>query len=225
MTKQELKKKTEVVSNKTPGLEQTFLSSTGEFVLLADVLNESDWWESKSGKKISVILTHSAVEKIAELAGLKVIDYIVKTQPDCYNNYQYTVQANIVRKDGSMLNPEWGEANRNNLGNKGRNNPANMAQKRAFDRTVLKGLNLLGLLSEEEIADENDDNKMNNLNPDEAKAIAIVLNRVLTIKTKPQLTEFNQWMSKEAKKYTKEQNDAIRKTFNAKIIELNKTKF
>jgi hypothetical protein len=208
-------------------LTQAFENAPGKIVFLKDILSDEDWWESKAHGKISVILTHRAVEKIAGLAGFEVLDYVVKTQPDCYNNYQYTVQATIKDKNGVLLNPEWGEANRSNLGSRGRNNPANMAQKRAFDRTVLKALGLTGLLSEEELSDEKNNEQMNTLKPEDAKIIAPVINNILAIKTKGQLSTFNTYMAKEKIKYNKDMLDAIRKTYKAKVAEINtsNTKF
>ncbi len=211
---------------KFPGLEQQFLNSEGGWTQLQMILVEGDWWEQKGKEKTTIILTHEAVQKIAKQAGFVCEDYTIKTQPDVYNNYQLTVQAVIKDKNGNLLEPQWGESNRNNLGSRGRSNPANMAQKRAYDRTVLKALGISGMLSEEELAD-NKEEDMENLTDDEKKVLAPILNKIILVKSKEQLSSVNTTIKQDLKKITlnEAQLTYLRKFFMKKSGELAKLKF
>lgn len=212
------------------GLNQTFSTKLGNRVSLSYVLEEKDWWTTTGKKKLTMV-THAGVQKIADFAEVgRDPQYTILTQPDAYNNYQYTIQCRICR--GSECATEIGEANRNNLGSKGRGNPANMAQKRAYDRAVFRLLGITGLLSEEELSDNDEAEKqMDNLSHDERKAIAPLLNKILTAKTKAHMAEFNVEMKKilsdplESTKINEVQISYIRELFKKKVAELSKTSF
>lgn len=202
------------------GLSQTFYDKKGDEIMLSDVLSKEDSWELKKNKTRMVILTHAAIKKIARIAGLKVIGYDIKTQPDVRNNYQYTIQATIESLSGDRY-IALGEANRNNLGSRGKNNPANMAEKRAFDRAVFECLGIHGLLSEDQLID--DDEQMDTLTHDEQLAIAPYINDILLAKNKMDLTPFVKKMQTAKATLPEKAVDYLRKLFQKKLAELSKS--
>ena len=217
----------EVISSKveetqaTTLIEGSFISKKNEVIVLNDFLQEGDWYELKKRKSKVVILTHRAVEKIANEAGLKVVDYKILTQPDCYNNYQYTIQATIENGEGEQ-SIEIGEANRSNLGSRGRQNPANMAQKRAYDRAVLKRLGI-GVLSEEELQDDEElETPVNKLTLEEQKQIVPILNDIFKVKNKAQLTMISTLVKKH-KDYSDAQLEVLRNLWKKKLAEIMTT--
>lgn len=219
-----MKKEIKTIKEIPEGLNQKFKMANGKMTTLSKGLTEKDWWISK-GKAKKTILTHAAVQKIADVAGVsKDVQYTVLTQPSAYNNYQYTIQAKICR--GKDCVTEIGEANRSNLGSRGRANPANMCQKRAYDRCVFRLLGITGLLSEEELTDnEEDENQMDKLSLEEMKKIAPTVNKILLAKTKDNLRDFNTEMKAKVKEYTDTQLDYLRKLYSKKVAELTKIGF
>jgi len=213
--------------NEVPkGLNQKFKTKTGQLIELTKVIGNGDVWETK-GKIKRAIVSHDGVKKIADKAGVeKNVSYTVLTQPDVYNNYQYTILAEVCR--GKECVTEIGESNRTNLGARGKQNPANMAQKRAYDRAVFRLLGITNLLSEEELSDESEYNKlddMENLNHKERKAIAPVINQILLAKTKADMAKFSSKMKTKAKNYSEEQLSYIRKLYQKRMGELGKISF
>ena len=206
------------------GLTQVIEDTTGKKTPLSKLLTPKEVWELKKGTRIILIMSHDGVKKIADAAGITTdVEYSVLTQPEFSNNYQYTIQARIVDKAGRATT-EIGEANRSNLGPRGRNNPANMAQKRAFDRAVLRHVGITGVLSEDEFVDEEDEtNDMKNLLPDEAKAIAVHVNAILKIKTKKELVAFNGQMKKLSSTFNEKQLKNLRTVYLKKLNEFQKT--
>ena len=219
MTKEKLKKE------EIEGLKQVFTNKSRRFITLASVLKDTDFWQT-AGKVKRTILTHDAVKKLADLAGVnKLYKNTILTQPDAYNNYQYTWQVEITNSKGEHA-IGIGEANRNNLGTKGRNNPANMAEKRAYDRAVLRLLGITGLLSEEELSDEDtENNKMEGLSHEDKKKIAPMVNQLLLAKTKDNFLQFNKLMKFKLKQFTDIQLDYLRKLYRKRLAEIQKTSF
>lgn len=221
MTKKQVEKKKKIPE----GLEQKIKTAQGKFIKLISILTPKEVWET-SGNTKRTIITHDGIKKIADTAGVnKDPEYVVLTQPDVYNNYQYTIQVKICRKNECVT--EIGEANRGNLGSKGRNNPANMAQKRAFDRAVLRLLGITGILSEEELSDDEDYNKkeMDNLTHEDRRKIAPAVNQLLLAKSKNDMIAFDRKMKTEAKKYESNQLDYIRRLYQKRLGELQRVSF
>ena len=224
--------KKQVETKKTPkeekkkipeGLNQTFKTLTGKTIKLIQVLSPDDVWETK-GRIVRTIVTHDGVKKIADKAGVSMkVDYVVLTQPNAMNNYQYTMSATICR--GKECVTEIGEANRNNLGTKGRNNPANMCQKRAYDRAVFRLLGITGLLSEEELSDEEITDNMEGLSHDEKKHIAPAINQLLLAKTEKDLIVFSNKMKVEAAKLSENEVGYLRKLYRKRVGEIKKMSF
>lgn len=227
------KKKEGVKKLEVPeGLLQTFKNKNGKEVSLLKILKPTDAWEHKGTTFKSLIVRHDGVKKIADEAGIsKDVEYTVLTQPTAYNNYQYTIQARVKRikhlPNEENAASEIGEANRNNLRSRGKQNPANMAQKRAYDRAVFRLLGITGILSDEELPDneEEDNNMPQELSHKDRKEIAPLLNKLLLAKTEKDLIAFNNMMKEEAKKYNPEQLDYLRKLYKKRAGEIKKITF
>jgi len=225
MTKKEKDKK---IKEKFAG-KQTFKNSEGKVIKLSDFLQEGDWWESKGRGTKKHIITHDAVKRIAKEAGLKALRYAILTQPSVENNYQITISSVVIDTKTGEEFLEIGESNRNNIGARGKQYPAKMAQKRAFDINILSILGMSGLLSEEEL-DEEQKEHMDKLSIDEQKEIATFINKINLTRTKDNLFELNRDMSKDAKegkmkKYNEAQLDYLRALYKKKVAELQKVSF
>lgn len=204
------------------GLNQSFLNSKSKSIKLKDFLKKHEWWVLKKRNSISVILTHDAVKRIADEAGIKQDPkYEVLTQPLHANNFQYLIQCTICDATGKCTT-ELGESNRANLGSRGRSNPANMAQKRSYDRAVFRHVGINGLLGEDEMDEEKEQN-VKTLSPEQAKAIAPLLNELLAVKDKKQIDAFNKKMKVDALNYAPEQLDVLRGLRDKKLGELSKS--
>ena len=181
------KKKEEVVEEiKIPdGLYQSFMvPGENKMVVLKDLLTEKDWWILKSRKRETLIVTHDAVKKVADSAKILTdVKYDFKIHPNSSNNYLTVVECTICDGTGRCTT-EIGESSRDNLGSRGRQNPVNMAQKRAYDRAVFRHLGITGLLEENELPDEEEQDGMDRLSPDEAKQVAEWVNKIIGAKNK-----------------------------------------
>lgn len=213
-------KKQEELSNLS-GLEQAFYGEDGKTVILKNLLTKDDWWELKNRKGSKIILNHDAVKKIADKAGIKTNPhYTVLTQPRFDNNYQYLMQVEICDSKGRCTT-EMGESNRSNLSSRGRGNPANMAQKRAYDRAVFRHLGITGLLGEDELEDiEVPNESMNKLSEEEQLQIVTYINELLLVKKKPELTAFAAKMKK-GTMLNNNQLEYLRKLYKKKLAEVS----
>lgn len=206
----------------TIGLDQGFRNKKGNVVYLDKFLKKAEWWTLKRKDRIAVILTHNAVKRIADEAGIKGDPkYEILTQPSYTNNFQYLIQATICDQDGRCTS-ELGESNRSNLGSRGRQNPANMAQKRAYDRAVLRHLGIEGILGEDELEEEKEVD-VKTLSPEQAKSIAPLINRLLSVKKKSEIDEFNREMKTKASSFQEEQLSVLRNLRDKKLGELTST--
>lgn len=204
------------------GLEQGFKNKNGKVIKLKSFLKEGDWWELKSDKRVTVIILHDAVKKIANEAGISTDpEYKVLTQPVIENNYTYLIQVKITDSKGRST-VELGEASRHNLGSRGRNNPANMAQKRAFDRAVFTHLGITGLLGEDELIDE-ENKEMDKLSHDDQKKIVPLLNELFAATSKEALKAFSAKMTKIKEEYSPAQLDTLRGIYTKKLAVMQKS--
>lgn len=209
--------------SKLTGLEQLVCNPNGECKALKDFLSNDDWWEMKQrGQNRSIyILTHAGVKKISNVAGISTdVGYTVLINPTHENNYTIAIQARV--QDSNKVTTEIGEANRNNLGTRGKQNPVNMAQKRAFDRAVLTHLGIVGFLGEDELPDD-DSEKMENLTPDEAKEIVDLLNEIFATKTKKELNDFSKKMKELKDSLLPKQVDVLRNAWYNQMNKFNKS--
>lgn len=206
------------------GLEQTFQDKDGKSVSLKDVLDRKDWWELKDKDSVYIIITHKAIQKLADIAGInRDPEYNLILAPDIRNDYAYIFQCKIC-DSSKKCTIELGEANRKNLGPRGRNNPGNMAQKRAYDRAVLRHLGLTGFLGEDELPDKEDKTReLERLSPDETKPIAGLINEIISAKNVTDLKSFTAKMKKEKHKYTDRQLEGLRRYWLNKKNSFEKT--
>lgn len=205
------------------GLEQSFGDNNGDTVILKDFLTKEDWWEMKGRKGSKVILTHDAVKKIADKAGILTNPkYEILTQPNYQNNYQYLIQVTICNHLG-VCTTELGESNRSNLSSRGRGNPANMAQKRAYDRAVFRHVGITGLLGEDELEDVEQPKDMEKLSEESQQAIVPHVNDLLLAKNKADLIKFQTKMKNAKKTLEPDQLEYLRKLFKKKLAEISKS--
>lgn len=209
--------------NELDGLNQTFVNKEGKTIQLRSFLKEGDWWEQKSKKRITYIILHEAVKKIADEAGITTTpEYTLLLQPTVQNNYAYLIQVRITDHTGRQT-IELGESSRLNLGSRGRNNPANMAQKRAYDRAVFRHLGIVGLLGEDELPDEDEPQEMDKISHEEKKAIVPLINDILLAKGKTELGLVKTKILKSKASYNEGQLDVLRGLFKKKLADLQKT--
>lgn len=151
---------------KVPSLEEAvFLDSSGKFTNVVDVIDKKvDCWLMKD--KNIWILTHAAVEKIAQLAGIS-LNFDVSESPNINPTYQnelehivrVTIKCNAKKDQGCVHSTEntftvTGESNRVNTPHRGRGYLRKMAEKRGFDIAVLKHLGLHTMIFSEEEAED-----------------------------------------------------------------------
>lgn len=205
------------------GLDQIFLDKNDTPVKIRDFIEPEDTWELKKRGSKATIITHDAIKKIADRAGISTnVGYRVMIEPHVNNNYTIVIEATVTSPKGSTN--ELGEANRSNLGNKGRANPVNMSQKRAYDRAVLRHLGIGGLLGEEELPDEEESKKeMDNLTIDEQKAIVPLINQIINTKRLPELNKFKLQMKKIANQYKEYQLVVLRNLWVKQFAKLQKS--
>lgn len=208
------------VQKQLEGLDQKIKTKKG-LKTLRSVLSDGDWWELKNKTNVLYILTHNAVKKIADETNISTdVGYSILTQPSVSNNYQQTWQVRITDSEGKSTT-EIGEVSNRNLGHRGRNNPANMAQKRAYDRAVLRHLGIVGFLGEDELPDKEDE-KMENVSPDEAKEIVELLNEIFSAKNKKDLDVFSKKMIELKDKFNDKQLQVLRNAWNNQMVKFIK---
>ena len=205
-------------------IKQQFKTKDDRFIKLKDFLKEGDWWEIKKRNSVATVILHDAVKRIADEAGIsRNVDYTLLQGPDSSDRLRYVMQAKITN-NGKDFTVELGETNKDNLSNRGRANPANMAQKRAYDRAVFRHLEITGILSEEEIVEDNNQKKeMNKLTYEEQQVLAPIINVILLSKTKKDLETFRVRMRAEASKYPANQLQVLRGLWLEQFKKVQKT--
>jgi len=205
------------------GLEQCFKGVDGKVYKLKNVLEQSDWWVLKKRKSETTILFHSAVQKIANLAGMQTNPrYSVLIAPSHENNHTIAMQIEICDTKGRCTT-NIGEVNKDNLGSRGRANPVNMAQKRAYDRAVFTHLGITGLLGEDELTDEEENKDMDKLKLEEQKAIVPFINSILAALTDADLKKVAKDIKASTTILSAEQLDVLRGIWKKKAAELIKS--
>jgi hypothetical protein len=205
------------------GLEQCFKGVDGKVYKLKNVLEQSDWWVLKKRKSETTILFHSAVQKIANLAGMQTNPrYSVLISPSHENNHTIAMQIEICDTKGRCTT-NIGEVNKDNLGSRGRANPVNMAQKRAYDRAVFTHLGITGLLGEDELTDEEENKEMDKLKLEEQKAIVPFINSILAALTDADLKKVAKDIKASTTILSAEQLDVLRGIWKKKAAELIKS--
>jgi hypothetical protein len=213
-------------------IESTFLNSKGKEVKVSDIICKEDCWFLKRASKW--VLAHNGVQKLAKVAGISeqysVSDPIV--QPSYENELEYLFRVTIHCKSGvnskcmhgepdtSML----GEANRVSAPNRGRGYLAIMAEKRGYDRAVLKHLGLVNVYSEVEADEfEKEDNEQENLHRDEFEGIADDVNKIINSKGTDDLKKILPVIKKRIGTYNSKQQEYLRKLFAKQVAKYAKT--
>jgi hypothetical protein len=218
------KEKKEKIENKLNGLEQSFKNPAGTLIILKDILTETDWWILTKGKQQLTMVTHDGVKKIATEAGiLSDVQWTHITVGTNDNQMTNVFQARITDSAGRSTTGI-GESSRNNLGTRGRGNPVNMAQKRAYDRAVFDHLGIHGLLGEDELPDEEEvTTLMERIKTDEEKkAIAPLCNKIWAAKTKEELMTIREKVKLVEASYSPEQLNAIKGLWKKQLAILEK---
>jgi len=230
--KKEIKEKEEKI------IESTFLNSKGKEVKVSDIICKNDCWFLKRASKW--VLAHNGVQKLAKVAGIaemySVSDPIV--QPSYENELEYLFRVTIHCKSGETKNKETkfqcihgerdtamlGEANKVSAPNRGRGYLAIMAEKRGYDRAVLKHLGLVNVYSEVEADEfEKEDNEQENLKRDEFEAIADDVNKIINSKGVADLKKILPIMKKKIESYNPKQQEYLRKLFAKQVAKYAKT--
>jgi hypothetical protein len=205
------------------GLTQSFKDSKGQSVFLKDILTEQDWWTLTKNKQQLTIITHSGVKKLAWTAGLFVDVEPTDIQPTIHNGMTTVIKATVTDKEGNKT-VKLGESSRGNLGLRGKGNPVNMAEKRAYDRAVLEHLQLVGILGEDELPDDNEETTlMDTIKTDEEKkAIAPICNEIWAAKDKATLMKIKEEVKKVESSFSAEQMNTIKGLWKKQSAALEK---
>lgn len=223
-----------------------FINKSGKEILLSSVIDKTkDCWMLKGQKGKEVwILSHKAVEKIADIAGISKnfdVEESSHIVPDIKNEHEHIVRVTIHCKAGKNSSNEccWhsdenyltitGEANRVNTPHRGAGYLRKMAEKRAYDIAVLKHLGLYSsIFSEEESEDfRNDEEKKHDTRilpgTKEFELIVEDINVVVNSTDKAKLKEAGKKIKQGIKdnKYSEKQLIYLRELFNRQTGKLN----
>ena len=239
MSKKKIKQKK--TKQKNSLITASFLDKKGKKVNISKILTKDDCWFLK--KANSWILTHKAIKKIANLAGISK-NYEVEESKNivpAYTNHQehivrVTIHCNAKKdKKGSCVHSDenflivTGEANNKNTpNNRGRGYLRKMAEKRAYDIAVLEHLELYSsVFSEEESIDfEQKKERATSLVPgsQEFERITTEINAILNTKTLADLKRVARKIKKGIKesKYTDKQINYLRELHKKEYGKKNK---
>ena len=219
--------------------DKTFLDKTGKRLKLNDIVTQEECWLLRREKKW--ILTHSAIKKIAILAGISPnfkVEESKNITPSYSNELEHVVRVTITctaikkNKQGCVHGPETeltitGEANRMSTPNRGRGYLRKMAEKRAFDIAVLEHLGLYSSIYSEEEAEKFEQKKEPNIMPctPEFEAITTELNAILAAKTTIQLKKIAKKIKAgvKIKKYSIKQTEYLRTIYANEYGKKNST--
>jgi len=230
--KKVIKKETKEKEEKI--IESTFLDSKGKSIKVSDTICKDDCWFLKRANKW--VLSHQGIEKLAKIGGIaqtySVSEPIV--QPSYENELEYlfriTIHCKALLKNnkscvhGEMDTQMLGEANKVSAPNRGRGYLAIMAEKRGYDRAVLKHLGLVNVYSEVEADEfEKEDNEQENLKRDEFEAIADDVNKIINSKGVVDLKKILPIMKKKIESYNLKQQEYLRKLFAKQVAKYAKT--
>lgn len=228
-------KKENKTTKKQTLITETFLNKTGKKINVSSIISENDCWFLEREKRW--VLTHSAIKKIAEEAGISK-NYDVEESstitPDIRNELEHIVRVTIhckskhaagSKNEGCVHSDEnyltiTGEANSKNTPSRGRGYLRKMAEKRAFDIAVLEHTGLYTATFSEEESEEFSKTKetSKHLTPGmpEFESIIEDVNKILDAKTKTDLTAVAKYIKKNIKdnKYTELQIDYLRELYS-----------
>ena len=202
MKKEKTKKEPKKEVNPEPVFDVSFLDMDGGITLVKEIIKPEETWllEKKREKKSIRILSHSAVQKIARIAGIATNAKVEESQniiPSAENSFNTVVSVTI--KCNAATNPksntgcvhDWyenyltmtGEASKLNTG-RGKDYLRTMAEKRGYDRAVLRHLGIDGVYSEEEAIafDEDAKSKVDVISEDDLKGLVEFVNGIFQAK-------------------------------------------
>lgn len=219
-----------------------FLDAKGKEVKLKKVVSEKETWLlEKRGQPVKTrIISNKGVQKIAREAGIRT-QYEVKESeniiPKPENSMLHIVEVTIECMAADKKNPQGcfhdpydkkltmtGEASRQNTG-RGKDYLRSMAEKRGYDRAVLRHLGMDGVYSEEEAsafeADE-DKKKVENNKPEDFEQIAPMINLLLNAKDKKELANAVATIKSNSTSYNPAQLQYLRELYAKRNSEVNK---
>lgn len=223
-------------NNKKIIMDESFLDKNGKNVKIQNIIDQEECWALKSKEDIKWILTHKAIKKIAEIAGISKNYDIVESEikPEYKNELEHLVRVTIhctaKSKNGGCIHSEekdltiTGEANRINTPDRGRGYLRVMAEKRAYDIAILEHLGLRDkVYSKEEANDfENEEDRQKRKEPSimpgtrEFEALSKEINSILNSKSEKELDKIGTLLKKRVseKKYNDKQIKYLRELFS-----------
>ena len=164
----------------------------GSVVTVQDIIGEDGSWDiERKGKVVATAIKHWAVQQLATVAGIKVVDNKILALPTLDNRmhtlWEYTVELNVLDENGEPTS-ETQQATEIGVGTADDNAGSEyMARKRAFDRAILDVLGLYDVYSDIE-ADALEDGaskpiKLEDLDMKERTALAGMINGINQSKT------------------------------------------
>ena len=215
-------------------IDSSFTNKFGKTVKVSKVISEKEFWaleNKRKGTKIWII-SNKGIQKIAEEAGIsknyKVEEsenIIPKPENSLLHVVRVTIKCNAKEKimvngcihdenDGTL--EMTGEASKLNT-RRGGDYLRLMAEKRGYDRAVLRHLGIEGAYSEEESVDfENDEDgkkKVDVLEPADLEAIAEHINQITGCKSKEDLKKVGEFIKDSISKLNENQLEFLRQQY------------
>lgn len=227
--------KEEKQSKKQPqeDLAIVFLDQKGETIKVKDIISENETWLLERRNEPSKrILSHSAIQKIAQVSGI-ASNYVVEESshiiPRPENSMLHVVGVtikclaikNIQTKEGCVHDmfenflTMTGEASKINTG-RGKEYLRTMAEKRGYDRSVLKHVGMTGVYSEEEAAafeSEETKQKIDVISTDDLEIIAPLVNDILNVKSIEELEKVGTKIAEQKEKLNENQIQFLRERY------------
>ena len=219
----------------------SFLDAKGKKTLVNKTISENETWllEKRNLPKALKIISHAGIIKIARKAGIGTSYEIAESLhivPSPENSYLHVVEVKVecyakkVKTGGCIHNAfervfrMTGEADKKNTG-RGRDYLRTMAEKRGYDRAVLKHLQLEGVYSEEEAQafEEDAKSKMDVLSEEEIKSIVDLINGLIVARTKAELEKVVKVIKGNTAKFNENQLQYLRKLYsetNSRIVKV-----
>ena len=178
----------------------------GSVVTVQDIIGEDGSWDiERKGKVVATAIKHWAVQQLATVAGIKVVDNKILALPTLDNRmhtlWEYTVELNVLDENGEPTS-ETQQATEIGVGTADDNAGSEyMARKRAFDRAILDVLGLYDVYSDIE-ADALEDGaskpiKLEDLDMKERTALAGMINGINQSKTVADIMQVGEGIKKE----------------------------
>lgn len=178
----------------------------GSVVTVQDIIGEDGSWDiERKGKVVATAIKHWAVQQLATVAGIKVVDNKILALPTLDNRmhtlWEYTVELNVLDENGEPTG-ETQQATEIGVGTADDNAGSEyMARKRAFDRAILDVLGLYDVYSDIE-ADALEDGankpvKLEDLDMKERTALASMINGINQAKTVADIMVVGEGIKKE----------------------------